>query len=75
VIVGEMIGFDKEELNPEGDEDHKYEFPVLAEAPIEILVPAQIVLGDPTIAFGIEDTVIITESFFVHPEEILVSVK
>jgi hypothetical protein len=34
-----MIGFDIEELNPEGEEDHKYEFPVIAEAPMVVLLP------------------------------------
>jgi hypothetical protein len=68
VIVGETVGFDVKEPNP-NELVHEYELPMTLAAPIEIVVPEHIVALALTAAAGNGLTVIITELVLEQPFE------
>jgi hypothetical protein len=74
VDVGDTIGFETVELNPEIELVHLYRLPATAVVPIEIELPMQIAVLAITDAAGKGLTVMVTESDFTHPFE-FVSVK
>jgi hypothetical protein len=69
VTVGLTVGFDKEEVNPDGLLVHEYVLPVTAVPPIVNELPEQIVFAGPVTADGIGLTVTVTEFEFTQPFE------
>jgi hypothetical protein len=66
VTVGLTVGFDKEEVNPDGLLVQEYVFPVTAVPPIVNEFPEQMIFAGPVTADGTGFTVMVTEFEFTQ---------